>query len=736
MLKTDILESLNEPQKKAVLHKDGPLLVLAGAGSGKTRVLTHRVAQLIDSGVAPATILAVTFTNKAASEMKDRIVSLLGTPGNASIPPFISPHNPYVGTFHSLAVQILRREAQSLGYSRHFVVYDSDDQLSAVKKVLKRMGIAKNDINPHAAKHAISQAKNELLTSEDVLKQAGGDYFTERVAKIYKEYQAFLQEADALDFDDLIMQSVTLFTNNKKALERYQERFRYILIDEYQDTNKAQYEFLRLFSEKYQNLFVVGDDWQSIYGWRGADIRNILNFEKDFKNAKVIKLEQNYRSTKNILDAAHGVILGAEERKEKELWTEAGEGDRVGLYTSESAFEEAQFVADRILENVNIHGKRNAEHAVLYRTNVQSRVLEEIFLEHSIPYKIVGGVRFYDRKEIKDVVAYLRLLLNPNDTVGLLRVVNVPSRKIGKQTLAVLEEEALATRQSLFSLICNDTVVSGLRGAAKNGLVTFRNIILKGQEKLDTLSLDELIEYIVTASGLGSFLRDGSDEGEIRYENVMELKSVTSKFTFESTRENLEALLQEISLMSDVDETDKNSSVARASDDDRVLLMTVHSAKGLEFDEVFLIGMEESLFPHSRSLFDMKELDEERRLCYVGMTRAKKRLFMLRALYRELFGATQNNAPSRFLEDIPAEHVEELGLKEYSDINLTPVPEVEESNEEPQTVISDIHQGDLVMHPAFGKGVVIKEDGSVLEIAFAQHGVKKIAADFAGLKKE
>lgn len=735
---SELLEKLNPAQRKAVEHIDGPLLVLAGAGSGKTRVLTHRIAYMIKQGVAPSNILAVTFTNKAAGEMKERIGDLLDKPFDTRWNNFASPYQPFVGTFHALAVQILRREAEALGLSDSFVIYDSDDQMKLLKEAMKRINITKEEANPNAIKHAISRAKNELLTPKEFERQASDEFFLEQAAKVYHEYQKLLKEADAVDFDDLIMGLVDIFMRREDILKRYQERFRYVLIDEYQDTNKAQYQLVDLLCQKYGNLCVVGDDWQSIYGWRGADIKNILDFEKDYTGSKVVKLEQNYRSTKNILAGAHAVMQQSEERKEKELWTDNAAGSKIKLFAGRNAWNEAEFIAKHLKKAQN-DGKTLAEHAVLYRTNVQSRVIEEMLLKYSIPYKIIGGVRFYDRKEIKDVVAYLRLFLNPSDSVSFLRVVNEPARKVGKMSLAKVEEEALKRRVSYFSVLQDDVFLDeNIRGGANRGLKTFRDLILSGQKKLEEFQLDEVIEYVINRSGMADKMRDGSDEGENRYENVMELKSVAHSFMRTNAREDLEGLLQEVSLMSDIDSSTSAVIPGNAGGDDQVLMMTLHSAKGLEFDTVFLAGMEEGIFPHSRSLFEPKEMEEERRLCYVGMTRARKVLYMLRAEEREIFGSYQHNAPSRFIEDIPEEYVETVnngpvygGFGGRGGADKTVHVEFDGGVAGPV----DYTQGDLVQHVVFGKGVILSKRGKTLEIAFAKHGIKKVAADFPKMKK-
>lgn len=735
------LQMLNREQKEAVLHVNGPLLVLAGAGSGKTRVLTTRISYLIHHGVSAANILAVTFTNKASGEMKERVAELLSVPYENTRSLFLSAQLPFVGTFHSLCVQILRREAANVGYSANFVIYDSDDQLSVVKQVMKEMSIDKKEANPYAVKHLISSAKNELQNPEEMAKMAD-DYFGETAAKIYKRYQQILKESDAFDFDDLIGEVLSILKKNKTILERYQERFRYIMVDEYQDTNKAQYELVKLLASKYRNLCVVGDDWQSIYGWRGADVRNILDFEKDYPEAKVIKLEQNYRSTQNILDAAHHVMKDSSEYREKELWTEKGKGECITRFVARNAYGEAEYVATKVLEAKN-NGKRYDQLAVLYRTNVQSRIFEEIFLQKGIPYKIVGGVRFYDRKEIKDVMAYLRLLVNPADSQAFLRVVNYPTRKIGAKSVTMVQDEAQKRGVSYLNLIEDEAFLETIRGGAKKGLKDFRLIFERAKEKMGEYTLAELIEYVSNISGVVDTIRDGSDEGENRYENVLELLSVAERFMRGDAKTDLEALLQEVSLLSDQDEMDNSSPFQAPGEKDEVIMMTIHSAKGLEFDYVFLVGMEENIFPHSRSLFEPKELDEERRLCYVGMTRAKHRLFLIRAEERSIFGNFQSNVESRFTEALPDGLINDEAGSFFSNSVRSSGGDfsfeedaIDLDSDTPHSGGAPVLQdGDLVMHVAFGKGVVLRVLSDQYEIAFAKHGIKKIAKDFPKMKK-
>ena len=656
-------------------------MILAGAGSGKTRVLTHRVAHLISEGVEPRNILAVTFTNKAAGEMKQRIKTLLQ--GKVNFHPFRPQFEvePFVGTFHSFAVQILRREIGKMGFKEDFVIFDAQDQLSAVKQAMKKLHIPFDDVNPRAVRAAISRAKCDLIKPAGFLNYSEKGFFTELAAKVYQQYQKDLKQMAGLDFDDLIMHLVDLFEANPDILEKYQDRFQYILVDEYQDTNKAQYVLIKQLASKNRNLCVVGDDWQSIYSFRGANIQNILNFEKDYPEAKTVYLEQNYRSTGHILDSAHAVMEQSEERKEKKLWTDNGSGEKVKSHTATNAYREAGFVIDTIMEHSDAQTGQLPEAAILYRTNAQSRALEEVLMERGVPYQIVGGVKFYERKEIKDMLAYLRLVLNSDDNISFERVVNMPARRVGKRTITVLTDASNRLGISLFDYLDNDDRLAEVKGVARKGLGEFRSLINIFRKQALELTLPELIDFALRKSGLEDFLRDGSEEGESRFENVLELKTVARRFVTSKEDEtgsrkgaldDLRGFLEEVSLVSDHDEGDEKSSHYREQKNDqtiqvqessrKVILMTVHSAKGLEFDHVFLVGMEESIFPHSRSLFDPSEMEEERRLCYVGMTRAKKYLYLLRAEERHLFGSVKQNMASRFIEEIPESLIEEVSL--------------------------------------------------------------------------
>ncbi len=620
----NILNGLNEEQKNAVKITEGPLLIIAGAGSGKTKCLTHRIAYLIlEKKVSPQEILAITFTNKAASEMKNRIAELFGYQQKEGKPGFLLP---WMGTFHSICVKILRREAKQLGYSSSFVIYDEDDSIAVIKKVMKDMELDIKQYAPQAVKSFISGAKNELMNPDQYARYAQG-HFQELVVKVYRQYQVALKEAHAFDFDDLIMETVTLFEKNASVLEKYQQFFKYILIDEYQDTNQAQYVLTKQLAAKKRNICAVGDDYQAIYGWRGANFRNLLNFEKDYPEAKVIKLERNYRSTKNILAAAQNVIEQNRHRTDKKLWTENNQGAPITLFQAKNGAEEAQFVVEEMISLKRAHLNWH-NFVILYRTNAQSRAFEEMLLQFGMPYRLIGALRFYERKEIKDLLAYLRFINNQNDNVSLERIINVPPRGIGKKT-----------QQAISGLGLSALVASDNPKIAK-----FMTMIEQLRDEKDQLTVEKLIERILSVCGYKDYIMDGTPEGEVRWENIEELMNYASQAT------SLDDFLAEVALVADVDNYDRDADAAT--------LMTLHCAKGLEFPVVFMVGMEEGLFPHSRSLMDMEELEEERRLCYVGMTRAKERLYLTYALTRISYGGLQANIPSRFIDEIPKEFME------------------------------------------------------------------------------
>lgn len=660
---SDILSTLNDKQKEAVLCTEGPLLVIAGAGSGKTKALTHRIAHLIrEKGVNPWNILAVTFTNKAANEMKERIMALLGHGrGGANTGNFgsdygrQSPDIPTVGTFHATCVRILRKHIHLLDYDNSFVIYDTADQQILMKHVLRDLNLDDKEINPRAALNHISNAKNQLITPTQY-KNYVSNYFTEKVAEVYEHYQKSLRKNNALDFDDIIMKTVQLFKQDPKVLDLYQEKFRYISIDEYQDTNLAQYELTNLLAKKYKNICVIGDSDQSIYSFRGANIQNILDFEKDYPEAKTVLLEQNYRSTQVILDAAHGIIEKNAKRKEKKLWTERNGGEKITEMEMDNERHEAEYLCSQIQDRLRRYeNPQYKDFVVLYRTNSQSRVVEESLLRYGMPYKIVGGIKFYERKEVKDMVAYLRVIQNTADSVSLLRIINTPPRKIGARTIEIIQEFAYRHGISLYGAMENIEKIEGLANSKKETIQKFVELIKEFQKINGQFSASGLIKHVLDYSNYKKFLDDGTIEGEARLQNVYELISVSSKYDTLEPGISLNIFLEEIALIGDIDTFE--------STDNAVTLMTIHSAKGLEFPNVFLIGMEEGILPHSRSLLEKDELEEERRLMYVAITRAKEKLYLLRARSRMHYGEIQSNTPSQFLDDIAEELVEGAGFE-------------------------------------------------------------------------
>jgi len=641
-----ILDSLNEKQKEAVTTIDGPLLVVAGPGSGKTRVLTHRVAYLIEQGVEPQNILAVTFTNKAAAEMKERIQKLLAASRFAK--PATPAHLPSLGTFHSVCARMLRANAERLGYKKDFVIFDDKDSLAMIKKVMNELEISQEQFKPETIQNIISQAKNELIDEELWAQTNQGGYYQQIVAKIYSGYQTSIKKNNAMDFDDLLMQAVRLFKEHPDVLKKYQEKFKYLLVDEYQDTNHSQYVFVGMLANKNRNICAVGDFDQSIYGWRGADFRNILNFEKDYPEAKLVFLEENYRSTQNILEAAHSIIVKNANRKEKNLFTQNAAGNPVVLFSAKDEQDEGAFVIRQISRLKKQEGFSFKDFTVLYRTNAQSRAIEESFLRYGFPYKVIGTFKFYERKEIKDLLAYLRFIQNPLDLLSLERIINLPPRGLGKFSA---EEFSKIEQVSL----------SQITPKKLKALENFQNLISDLRETAKFLPLSQTLKQIIAKIALRDYLRDGTEEGESRWENVNELFTVTKKYDSFAPGEGLAAFLEEAALLSNHDEVETEKDVAN--------LMTLHCAKGLEFPVVFIIGCEEGLFPHSRSLLDAWQMEEERRLCYVGVTRAKQYLYMSWANQRNLYGSIQVNPPSRFLFDIPKNLTdlqgEEGGLEEY-----------------------------------------------------------------------
>lgn len=718
----NILEKLNNSQKEAVIATEGPVLIIAGAGSGKTRALTHRVAYLIcEKKVHPGNILAVTFTNKAAQEMKERIKNLLESNGGDT-------NFPVMGTFHSICVKILRREIDKIGFKTSFNIFDDQDQLALMKRTMKEMQIDLEQFRPKTILGAISKAKNELINAEGFEKGIGG-YFEEIVSKIYTNYQKKLKEQSALDFDDILMYTVKIFQKFPEVLEKYQNIFRYIMVDEYQDTNHAQYLLIKLLSQKHGNICVVGDDWQGIYSWRGANIQNILDFEKDYPKAKVIKLEQNYRSTQNILDAAYGVISKNVNRKDKKIWTENSGGHLITSYEADNEKSEAEFIANEIQKMKNteyVYG----DFVILYRTNVQSRIIEEVMLRNSIPYRIIGGIKFYQRKEIKDIVAYLRLINNFTDEISLSRIINEPKRGIGEITLdkwiKFAKNENLNLIDSGMKIADSNSqrqsVISKIRDTKIDAISKFSEFIIRMEKLKNKLPVTDFIQKVFIESGYEKFLLDGTEEGEMRHENVRELLTVAKKYEDYENGEKLNSFLEEVALVSDTDSIDQNV--------DSVHLMTLHSAKGLEFQVVFIAGLEEGILPHSRSMLDHSEMEEERRLMYVGITRAKKKVYLLFTSERNIFGSTQINPPSRFLDDIP-EHLLETfdrrqeAYKKNDNFNISAsVPNV-----------LSFKDGDKVCHEIFGNGMIVSTQGDVITVAFSKVGLKKLSASIAPLKR-
>ncbi|WP_179030766.1 DNA helicase PcrA [Paenibacillus kribbensis] len=640
---------LNPPQRQAVEVVDGPLLIMAGAGSGKTRVLTHRIAYLIATRkTAPWGILAITFTNKAAREMQDRVSKLIGPQGR----------DVWVSTFHSMCVRILRRDIERIGFTSNFSILDSTDQLSVIRSCMKDLNIDTKKFEPKAVQSMMSTAKNELVTPE-MYERKIGDYFEGIVAKVYTKYQQRLKNNNSLDFDDLIMATIQLFKEVPEVLDFYQKKFQYIHVDEYQDTNRAQYMLCKMLADKHHRICVVGDSDQSIYRWRGADISNILNFEEDYPEARTILLEQNYRSTSNILNAANEVIAQNTGRKPKKLWTDKEGGAKIKVYRADSEHDEGYFIASEINKNINA-GKTYSHHAILYRTNAQSRVVEEILIKSDIPYQIVGGIKFYDRKEIKDLLAYLRLLSNPDDDISLMRIINVPKRSIGDTTVSKLQAAAAERGVSIFRVL---QVVDdlGFAGRTRNALVEFYDMIEGLNRMVDYLSVTELTEKMLETTQYRLELQNENTlESRARLENIDEFLSVTMEFEKGAEDKSLVSFLTDLALIADIDSMNDDED----EQSDAVVLMTMHSAKGLEFPIVFIVGMEEGVFPHSRAFLDNEELEEERRLAYVGITRAEEQLFLTCAQMRTLFGRTTANPPSRFLEEIPDELKEDTIIKQ------------------------------------------------------------------------
>jgi DNA helicase-2/ATP-dependent DNA helicase PcrA len=705
-----LLTGLNDAQASAVVHANGPLLLLAGAGSGKTKTLTHRVAYLIAEKDVPGhAILAVTFTNKAAREMRERLAHLLGE--RAENRSFM----PWMGTFHSICVRLLRMEGENIGVPGNFVIIDEADRLSFIKQAMKELGISEKQYTPRAIAAAISGAKNDGVDPDEYALHA--KLPQQRVAAdVYPRYERIRKNASALDFDDLLLETVRMFSTVPELRKKWQDRFSHILIDEYQDTNAVQYKLIKLLVNEHQNLCVVGDDWQSIYSWRGADFTNILNFERDFPGATVVKLEQNYRSTQAILDAAHKVITKNLQRSDKALWTDKSGGTPVQVVHVQSEIHEAEAVVSRIKTAVDLRVRSYNDYAVLYRTNAQSRAVEEAFIRYGIPYRLVGGTRFYDRKEIKDIVAYLRLLYQPSDRASFARIVNVPTRGIGPTSVEKFLVWQSSTSMTIIEALTAADLCTTLTPRARKALAELGDALAKLAEFAPTMSLHELIETVIKRFSYLQFLDDGSVQAEDRQANVRELVSDAR----ERDDLDLAGYLEEIALISDLDSTEGQDSA--------VTLMTLHAAKGLEFPAVCMIGMEESIFPHSRALYDSSEMEEERRLCYVGMTRAREELYLFSAASRLIFGNRQYNPPSRFLSDIDGDQVAPTGGL-YG---------IDQSFDEPQVVFDDtieLSTGDKVRHKLFGVGRVVAIDGDTVSISFDGRGIKKLNSSFAPLEK-
>ncbi|WP_067725242.1 DNA helicase PcrA [Oceanobacillus damuensis] len=733
----EMINGLNKEQQEAVRHTEGPLLIMAGAGSGKTRVLTHRIAYLMgEKEVSPRNILAITFTNKAAREMKDRVSRLVGRQGE----------NMWVSTFHSMCVRILRRDIDRIGYNSSFTILDSGDQLSVVKQVLKNLNIDPKKFDPRAMLGQISAAKNELITDVEFTKNAG-NFYDVQVAKVYEGYQKMLRKNQSLDFDDLIMQTIHLFERVPEVLEYYQRRFQYIHVDEYQDTNHAQYFLVKQLASRYQNLCVVGDSDQSIYRWRGADIANILSFEKDYPKARTVFLEQNYRSTKSILAAANKVIGNNSGRKPKNLWTENADGKKINYFQGATEQEEALYVTDKIQELMRNEGYTPGDVAILYRTNAQSRAIEDTFLKSGISYQMVGGQKFYDRKEIKDMVAYLRLITNPDDDLSFERVVNVPKRGIGKTSVERLRAHAAQHDISMYEAV-KEVDFTGVSGKAANALAEFGNLIKTLTQQQEFLTATDMVEAVLQRTGYEEMLKnEKSIEAQSRLENLEEFMTVTQDFEETSEDKTLIAFLTDLALIADIDRVDEEDP----ENAEKITLMTLHAAKGLEFPVVFLIGMEENVFPHSRSMMDDEEMEEERRLAYVGITRAEKELYLTHAKMRTLYGRTNMNPISRFINEIPEELIDGIEQARNSMFGRSierpkdkPAPikrRAERMHKTTGTESKDWSAGDKANHKKWGVGTVVKVQGEgdkmELDVAFpAPVGIKRLLAEFAPITKE
>ena len=692
-----MFDKLNEQQIEAVKHIDGPCLVIAGAGSGKTKVLTTRIANLLEQGISDKNILAITFTNKAAKEMRERLTGLV--PNN----------HVFVGTFHSFGLKIIRENVDNLGMNKNFTILDSEDVLSLIKKIMKEKGIDTKELSPYYVRSRISFIKNEDLSDAEIEKYLNSP-LEKIIIEIYYEYVKLLKKNNSVDFDDLLLLPVELFRKNKEILDKYQERYRYILVDEYQDTNEVQYRLSKMLASKYENIFVVGDPSQSIYGFRGANFRNILDFEHHFKDTKVVMLKQNYRSTKNILEAANSVIKNNKERKDLDLFSTLGDGVKVKYMRSYDEKHEITLIVDEIKRLLN-DGYTYQDIAIFYRTNAQSRIVEEVLLKNGFPYKVVGSYYFYNRKEIKDLLCYLRLINNTNDDVSLRRVINTPKRKIGNKSIADLEKRANELGVSMFDALTSENELE------------FKNLILELQNDSLNLSLTELIDDVLDKSGMKKELeQEKSLDSELRIENLMEFKSITAGYEARTGSVNLNDFLEEISLVADISE--------HQDDDNVITLMTLHSAKGLEFPVVFITGLEEGIFPHQNAFFEGDSgIEEERRLCYVGFTRAKERLYLTNAKRRMIYGKTNSNPPSRFINEINKECLDSLNSigKEEKVLNKD---ELYRSDD------VEYKSGDIVMHTIYGKGVVIEVEDKFVSVAFAKNfGIRKLMKNHKSLRK-
>ena len=731
------LENLNDKQREAAMYTEGALLILAGAGSGKTSTMTRRIAYLGDEkGVSPYNILAVTFTNKAAREMEERVEEILG-----------SNSRMWIMTFHAACLRMLRMDGDRLGYTNSFAVYDPVDQKSIVKNLLKEYEIDEKKFTPNSILSNISKAKEQEIGPREFEENAG-DFRDETVAKVYRGYERILSRNNAMDFDDLILNTVRLLKENPDVLEKYQERFRYIMVDEYQDTNQLQYKLISLLAKKYGNICVVGDDDQCIYQWRGADIRNILNFEKEFPKAKVVKLEQNYRSTANILEAAHSVISNNKQRKRKKLWTDASQGEKIQYHRLESDYREAGYIAQEIGYMVQ-QGENYMDFAILYRTNAQSRNFEDSLAQRRIPYRVIGGLRYYDRMEIKDMIAYMRLVANPMDDIAFDRVVNSPKRGIGKATMDKIKSVANYCEKSIFQYVESEAIADTLSGKASRGMNEFLEIIREYSEEKENLRVSDIYEGLLIKSGYLKALEDqGTAEADGRIENLMEFKSVIYEFENRDSKLELDEFLEKLALLSDVDNHDSEANA--------VTLMTMHSAKGLEFPYVFMPGMEDGLFPSWRSRDSISQMEEERRLCYVGMTRAKRRLWMTSAESRLLYGKVNATRESEFMREINPKLLAgdgvyksgsvgaKTGSTRYLDGRYDPTPgdyrfqnHIKAKSEMKKKLVHDEHfeVGDRVIHGKFGEGVVLEVTPKVIRVEFVGNGVKKLAVGIAPIKK-